>query len=270
MSKSVRIVLSGSGILYPLHAGALQALTEEGYQIEAITGVSGGAIVGSAVASGYTPGKELNELILDTMPTPNDLLDPNWLGLWNWGLYSGDRILGKFREHLTPTFENLHPPLKVTTVNVDKMGDRSRRYSVFSTEHTPAMDLPLAVRASMCFPFVFEPVRIHGDRHVDGGVASMYPIDIWGEGEDVIGFHIRGGGPDTKPGKGICGLLEYAGALLDTMLHSINREHIEDAQFAKTVVLNTHHSPLYLDMTRDEAAKLIESGRRMTLQRLDT
>lgn len=260
----MNIVLSGTGIQYPLHAGALWALVEEGVSIDKILGVSGGAIVGGAVASGYRPGQQLNNLILDTMPGPNDLLDPHWLPFWRWGLYKGDAILEQFQKHMVEDFEDADIPFHAVTVNIDSPAV----YSVFGPEHDTSTTIPKAVRASMTFPFVFEPIEINGDRHVDGGVAANFPVDFYGKGEDVIGFHVTGQFTGVDAPEGWGGLLEYGQYLAATMMRATNREYIEDAMYARIIELDSPVGVLDLQLSRQNAAQMIRRGHRMTKEAL--
>lgn len=255
----MKVVLSGSGIQYPLHAGALWALVDEGYTIDKILGVSGGAIVGGAVASGYTPGKELNNLILDTLPGPNDLLDPHCIPFWRLGYYKGDRILEKFHENMVTSFEDTDIPLHVLTVNID----RKKLNSVFGPGYQTHTNLPRAVRASMTFPFVFEPVKIAGDRHIDGGVSSHFPIDFY-DG-DVVGFRVSAG-PSKKSNPS--GMLEYGQHLVSTMIRSSNREHIEDALHARVVELRSDTGVLDLQIDRSQASAMIHHAYQHTREKL--
>ena len=253
----MKVVLSGSGIQYPMHAGALQALVEEGYSIDKIIGVSGGAIVGGAVASGYEPGEKLNNLILDTLPGPNDLLDPHWLPFWNWGLYKGDAILERFQYFMEGSFRNTSIPFHAVTVNIDS----EEVYSIFGPGHRMDATVPKAVRASMTYPFVFEPVKIDGDRHIDGGVAANFPVDFYGKGKDVVGFHVTGGFGGVDAPKGWAGLLDYGKYLMGTMLRASNREHIEDAMHARVVELSAPNvGVLDLNIGRKKARRMIKIG----------
>lgn len=256
--KSIKIVLSGSGTLYPLHVGALNYLTDEGYEIESITGVSGGAIVAAAFASGYK-GEDLVNLVLETLPSKNKLIDWNWCPFRNWGLIKGNRIETKMRSLFKPTFGDTEIPLKVFACNIDNKdttyGDPL--YTVFSSIQTPTQDIASAVRASMSIPLVFNPKVINGHRYIDGGVAANFPVSIYGnEGEGVVGFHVRGDKDFSEPKS----LSEYIRTVIDIMMGSINREHINDAQWAKTVLLNTTTGNLNFKMTEEDALALIEEG----------
>lgn len=253
MSKpGIKVVLSGSGLLYPIHVGAIVRL-QESFEIEEVAGISGGAIVAALVASGKS-GQELLDLVLDNMPGDHlNLIDPAWFPPSSWGLIKGKRLLAKFREMMVPTFGNTEIPLTVGTTNIDK-----RLPVMFSSEDTPEADLPLAVRASMSFPFAFAPVLIDGDRYVDGGLGASFPLDIFGSGEDVIGVKIV---PQMKRGyHKVDNLIEFAFANIQTMMGAIDREHIEDAVFARFVRIETDANAANLFMRRNEAGTLAQLG----------
>lgn len=258
--KSLKLVLSGSGTLYPLHVGALNCLIDHGYDITHVTGVSGGAIVASAFASGYK-GKDLENLVLDTLPAPNNLVDITFCPLVRWGVIKGNKIEKEMRKHFKPSFAETEIPLKVFAVNIDFEGNYGDPlYTVFGTEETPDQDIAEAVRASIAIPYVFTPKVIKGHRYIDGGVASNFPLSIYGEGEGVLGFHVRGETSYAKP----TNVASYAMTLVRIMMESINREHIESAQFARTVVLKSDAEGLNTRMTKEEAQALIEEGYNQT------
>ena len=263
--KKIKLVLSGSGTLYPLHVGAVNCLHRAGYEIEAITGVSGGSIVAAALASGYQPGKELTDLVLDNLPGPNKLIDYTLCPLWHWGLIKGDRLHAKFSELMPTSLEETTIPLRVVAVNIDEKGNYDDPiYTVFGTEETPEISVADAVRASISIPGIFRPVNIGGHRYVDGGVAASFPLDIYGEGKDVIGLHVRGNRNYANPN----GIIDYVRAIIQIMLESVNREYVEDATWARTIVLRSPTTALNLYMARDEAEHLIEIGYRQAEDQL--
>lgn len=246
----IKVVLSGSGLLYPLHAGAMARLTEE-YEVEEIAGVSGGSIIASLIAGGHT-SESILDIVLSTAPGDNlGLLDFSWFPPASWGLIKGNKFLQVFRKHMPRTFADTEIPLHVGTVNIDR-----REEVVFSTSETPEADLPLAVRASVSVPFAFTPVKIEGERYVDGGVAASFPVDIFGSGEDVVGLRVKSN-PQKEP---VGNLLEYGFAVLGTMMGAIDKEHIEDAVFARTVILKTQESPANIFMTKKDVRALYTHG----------
>lgn len=252
MKTPIKVVLSGSGLLYPIHAGAIARIRED-YEIVEIAGISGGSIIGAMVASGYSDVEILHH-VLATSPGDNlGLLDLSLTPWWSWGVIKGNKFLAQFRSLFPATFRETKIPLIVGTVNLDK-----RAEVLFSTQHTPDMDLPLAVRASMSFPFGFCPVKIDGDRYVDGGVAASFPLDIFGSGKDVIGVKISAKVPPGS--RRIKNLLDYGFAMIDTMMSAADKEHIEDAVFARFIRVETSHSNANIFMKKEDAQKLYEEG----------
>lgn len=62
-------------------------------------------------------------------------------------------------------------------------------------------DLADAVRASMSFPMVFQPIEVDSMLLFDGGLYDVYPVDVMMRDfnpDRVIGVNVSS--PDTKPG----------------------------------------------------------------------
>lgn len=261
LSQEVKVVLSGSGSVYPAHVGALEALVYSGRRVSRICGVSGGAVVASAFGAGYTAGdRALRRLILQTLPSEQKLIDWSWWPFNGYGLIKGNRILEMLRRILPPTFKELKLPVDVVVVDLE-----AKEHVVFNPETTPEADLPLVVRASMSIPLVFSYVEMQQRLFVDGGVAANFPLDIYGTGEDVIGFRVRHEGE----GKPINGFVDYIINVVDTMLEASVREHMEDAVFARTVNLKTKGSGLNFNLTRQEVERLMDEARDQTKEALE-
>ena len=64
-TKNIQVALSGSGFLLPAHVGALQAIEGAGYQVSALGGTSGGAIV-AAIYAVQRKANALADLVLTT------------------------------------------------------------------------------------------------------------------------------------------------------------------------------------------------------------
>ena len=70
-------------------------------------------------------------------------------------------------------FEDLDAELMITAVNVDT-GTRV----VFGETGVRDVPIPTAIQASAAIPLVFQPVRIHGQDFVDGGIEDNVPVDV--------------------------------------------------------------------------------------------
>ena len=197
----VGLVLSGGGAKGIAHIGVIQAFEENGIPIDYVTGTSMGAIVGSLYASGFTPA-EMIELIAS--PGFND---------WSKGKINPDYVYYFLQEAQNPSFVNFNLGKDSTTVksvlpnsliNPIPMnmafpeiysrytaqcgGDFACLFVPFScvtsnvyAKHKVVLSsgsLADAVRMSMSFPMVFEPIRLNGVPMYDGGIYDNYPVDV--------------------------------------------------------------------------------------------
>ena len=109
--RKIGLVLGGGGARGVAHLGVVKALSELGYEPDAIAGCSMGAIVGAMVCKGMVPD-EVISAFQDVQA--HDLLDFGAMG----GIIGGKRIEKKIAEYVPETFEELKIPLKVTAVDV--------------------------------------------------------------------------------------------------------------------------------------------------------
>lgn len=249
----IKLVLSGSGVLYPVHVGAIQCLVQNGYEIEEVCGVSGGAIVAAAIASGYQPNAELVQLIKQTLPGKNDLIDVSlWSLFTQWGLIKGDKIEQMFERYFVKTLAEAKIPLKIAVTNVN----RGTSEFLTSTSH-PELSVSRAVRASMAIPFVFCPVKLGKDTFVDGGWVSNFPLDVFGGAANVVGLRFAA---SDKTHKKIASIKDYIPALINTSIEANMKEDIEDAGKARIVKLKTKHKNLNFGISDADVDEMIGEG----------
>jgi NTE family protein len=159
--RKVGLVLGGGGARGIAHLGAIKALAELGYEPDAIAGCSMGAVVGSMVASGMSPGE-----VIDAFRSlqAHELLDFGAMG----GIIGGKRIEKKIAEYVPDTFEELKVPLKVTAVDVQT----GRLVILGKGELVPAL------RASSSLPGILSPTVHEGRTFIDGGLLNNLPTDV--------------------------------------------------------------------------------------------
>ena len=161
--RSVSLVLGSGGARGLAHIGVIHWLEEHGYEIQAISGSSMGALIGGIYAAGkldiytrWVSALRQRDVIR--------LLDINFSGA---GLFSGDRIIHTLKDLLGDAYiENL--PIVFTAVATDLDNGREvwfRKGSLFD-----------AIRASISIPSVFTPVHYQGHLLVDGGLSNPVPI----------------------------------------------------------------------------------------------
>ncbi|RMA97789.1 patatin-like phospholipase family protein [Hydrogenothermus marinus] len=173
----ISLVLSGGAVRGLAHIGVLKALEEENIEIEAISGVSAGAIIGSLYASGYK-ANQLEEIALKE----------NFL---KWfkpsktfkSLFSLENLERFLKNHIKEEkIENLPTKLFVTTTDLNygkfRIWEKGNLYKI--------------VRASSSIPFFFEPVEIDGRQHVDGGVTNNLPVEPFiGRADFIIAVDVN-------------------------------------------------------------------------------
>lgn len=250
--KSIKIVLSGSGSLYPGHAGAIARLAEHGCVFEEMVTTSGGSIVGAGLASGYRPG-ELLSLIKQTLPSTNKLLDPSIFSLiTKWGFIKGDRIQRMLESKLVKTLGSVKIPLHIVTTNLSKGGAH-----IFSNSTSPAMSLALAVRASISLPGIFVPIKLDDELYIDGGVTANFMIHMFPDANNVIG--IRFTSAQAKNRK-IRTLLDFITAIVDSMINSNTELRMSKAYDPKIITIDSKYNNLNINMSEAECVKIYREG----------
>lgn len=198
--QKIGVVLSGGGATGFAHIGVLQALEEKGIPIDYITGTSAGALIGSLYAAGWSPSEikeyctredfllmamgklrpsqeyyskenepnssmftfrfSLDSLINKSLPTNfnnSTFLDFEMM-----------RILGTTGEAYGNDFDQLFVPFRCLASDIV-----SKENVIFRNGN-----LNEAVRASMTYPFYFQPLRVNGRLLFDGGLYNNFPGDV--------------------------------------------------------------------------------------------
>ena len=224
-SQSLGLVLSGGGAKGIAHIGVIRALEENDIPIDYVAGTSMGAIVGGLYAAGYTPDEmlqfitsrafsywstgQIDEKLTyyfsrpDATPAllsvnlgerdstksgsilPSSLISPLPMNFAFMELFSA------YTAQCEGNFDNLFVPYRCVASDVyNKRKIVCRRGSLGD-----------AIRASMSFPLVFQPIRIDGVLVYDGGVYDNFPVDVMQEDffpSFMIGVDVSS--PDSKTG----------------------------------------------------------------------
>ncbi len=252
--KDIKLILSGSGALYPVHLGAIIRLRELGYNITEIAGTSGGAIVAAVVACGYS-NKELLDIVKESWPNKHGLIKPSlWNLFFKWGLIDGEPLEKLLDKYLVNYFKQTKIPLHVVTTK-----PRHRQNVVFSSVNTPEMNLAKAVRASLSIPVVFTPTTINGFKYVDGGVGANFVLDLFGNREDVLGLRFVSRAEEQKAEND--SLLGFLFDNVETLIEASTREHVDDATKARIIFLESKYKGLKFDITDSDIDAMVTEGR---------
>lgn len=222
--QSVGLVLSGGGAKGIAHIGVIKALEENDIPIDYVAGTSMGAIVGALYAMGYTPEQMMQ------------LIESKEFSYWSTGQIDEKLIYNFFKREPSPAMltipisrsdstqaSSLLPtsminPLPMNFAFMDLFsaytaqcgGDFNKLFVPFRcvasnvyAKHKIVCrsgSLGDAVRASMSFPTVFQPIEMDGVLVYDGGIYDNFPVDVMREDfapSIMIGSDVSS--PEDKP-----------------------------------------------------------------------
>lgn len=161
--KKYVLVLSGGGAKGLYTCGVLKAIEKCGLksQIEAVYGVSAGALIGAFWLSGWSAEEILEKFLAsDLFSMKNIALPPKF------SLLRTTIIENLLDRDVKDTFEELELPLYVGASDVWKP-----EFRLFSTG-----EIKRPVLASLAIPGIFPAVEYDGGMLVDGGVMCNFPL----------------------------------------------------------------------------------------------
>lgn len=177
-------MLGSGGARGYAHIGALQVISERGYDVVAISGTSMGALVGGLYASGHL--EEYTTWVTGLRQL--DILRLVDLSLSSGGAIRGEKVFAVVRELLGDTLiEDL--PIAYTAVATDLLAQREVWF-----QDGPLAD---AIRASVAIPSLFTPVVTANQLLVDGALMNPVPIlpTLSAQADYTIAVHLSG---DTR------------------------------------------------------------------------
>ncbi len=204
--KEVKIglVLSGGGAKGFAHIGVLKEIEKAGIELDYIGGTSMGAIIGGLFAAGYTTS-QLEEIVLKTdflaiLQDVNSRESKPFFEKENGDKYIVTLPVAKGKIELPKGFSKGQNMLNLLTqllTPVNTISDFSKLPIPFFCIATNAVtgkqvllekgSLPLSLRASGSFPTLLNPVEIHGELLIDGGIANNLPADVMSaKGMDIV------------------------------------------------------------------------------------
>jgi len=158
------LALGGGGARGLAHAGVLDVLDRAGLRPVAVAGTSMGALIGALYAAGIKPARMGETLDLLDL---KGVVSVTAINLGPESVLTGDRFEARLRNVVPATFSDRRLPFSCVATDL-VTGER-----VVMTDG----DLPLALRASMSIPVMYEPVRREGRLLVDGGVVDPVPVE---------------------------------------------------------------------------------------------
>ena len=257
--ETINIVFGGSGTNYPAYIGAYKALYEAliatgKCEIGELAGTSGGAIIAALIACGYDRPEELERVVTEILP--KDIIDWSWNPFYRWGLIKGKKFRKKLSSMLREDLpgSSLKYPLKIVVTNVDK--EQGEVIDCLTTD----MPLSSVVYASACFPIVFSPVVIKGEKYIDGGLSNNLPVNVVDDNNQNTTYAFRIKQEDIPPKK-VKNVKEYLFRMLNILLKELTRAHLEDLQpFTKIYSAVGHPNGMNLWLTEEDVHDMIEKN----------
>ena len=275
-----RITLSGGGIKGLAHIGALEVLAERGYlgAVKEYIGISAGALCAFALCVGTTLS-ELRMLIsvLDFGVIRD--IEPEAILSFSevLGLDTGANVEKLLRAILRA--KGLSPTLTFSELAAAKKGPALRVFATdlnacevceFSASVTPNVSVCVALRASICIPIYFQPVRHPETGHylVDGGLVNHSPFKFLTADEQDTTLSITFS-DDHKPKEEIGGLPEYLIQLYYSIQYHANRELTRRKEERMIFIKAGHINSLHFEMDHDARLAVLEAGRASAVEFLE-
>ncbi|MGA2715324.1 MAG: patatin-like phospholipase family protein [Bryobacteraceae bacterium] len=146
------------------HVGVLRVLERENIPLHCITGVSAGAIVAAAYASGATTDE------ISAIGSAMRFGDVARWSISKLGFAGSERMIAFLRKLLKKwRFEDMRIPLGVIATDL-----RSGKPVPFR-DHG---DVTPAIRASCSYPGLFRPFELDGRMYVDGSITIEVPVQL--------------------------------------------------------------------------------------------
>ncbi len=157
----ISLALSGGAARGAFHLGAIEALLEKGYKIEAISGSSIGAIIGASLASGVSPKEQLH---IYKSKEFRKIFKMNFFKGSLVKIDKGQEIVKK----IVPikNLEDAKIKLYITTIDLF-----SGKIVVFDRGNAKK----IVLGSSALIP-LFKPVKYKNYRLADGGIMDNLPV----------------------------------------------------------------------------------------------
>lgn len=219
------VVGSGTGANYPITAGALYRLLEDGLEPRSLTGTSGSTIPFAFLAGGGDI-KEFLKIAKDFIPSK--LIKPNFWYPVIPGLFNLDKVEKQIKKYIPETYGECKIPLITISTDTD-----TGEAVILSSKNTPKVSLSKGIQSSVSVPWVFKHVQLDNRRLVDGGIVNNFAIDL-PELPGAIGIRVISNKSEMKPWKWWA---SYSWNMIDTMLRVIEQKHIEKGIWNKAKIL---------------------------------
>ena len=232
------IVIGGGGIKGCVITGALEAMDTfcNINRIKYIIGSSAGGVIGLLLSLNFTP-KEMSSIFLNI-----NLIDYREIKVSNlikhFGVDDGKKIIrlikaiilqkwNRYNFTFKELFELTGKTLILTGSNISK-----NKIVYFSRYTYPSMLILDALRITIGYPVLYQPIKLNGDYHIDGAALDNYPMGYFKNVKRKIGISL-----ETVQNKGenvynITNIINYSSAVIFSIVdryHRMRRDKYKDS-----------------------------------------
>jgi len=232
------IVIGGGGIKGCVITGALEAMDTffNINRIKYIIGSSAGGVIGLLLSLNFTP-KEMSSIFLNI-----NLIDYREIKVSNlikhFGVDDGKKLIRLIKAIILQkwtrynfTFKEL---FKLTGKTLILTGSNiSKNKIVYFSRYTyPSMLILDALRITIGYPVLYQPIKLNGDYHIDGAALDNYPMGYFKNVKRKIGISL-----ETVQNKGenvynITNIINYSSAVIFSIVdryHRMRRDKYKDS-----------------------------------------
>jgi NTE family protein len=269
-----RLLFSGGGIRVVSYVGVLRVLNEMQFldHVQEFCGVSAGGLVALMLALGYKMSVlerfcfEYNFGNVRSIESENPFQI-----LETFGIDSGENLevlIHKILHHKgfqpNATFQDLKSSGRTKSLRLWASDIQLLKPVEFSANATPTISIAFALRASMCIPIYFIPLK-HPETNtylVDGGVFDNYPIHYLTEQEasETLGVVFE----HSKTPIEIHELPEFIGAITSGYYRPSYQKLLEHYKDRTIVLPCAEFSSLHFEASVHERETLVDIGYRAT------
>ncbi len=232
------IVIGGGGIKGCVITGALEAMDTffNINRIKYIIGSSAGGVIGLLLSLNFTP-TEMSSIFLNI-----NLIDYREIKVSNlikhFGVDDGKKLIRLIKAIILQkwnrynfTFKEL---FKLTGKTLILTGSNiSKNKIVYFSRYTyPNMLILDALRITIGYPVLYQPIKLNGDYHIDGAALDNYPMGYFKNVKRKIGISL-----ETVQNKGenvynITNIINYSSAVIFSIVdryHRMRRDKYKDS-----------------------------------------
>ncbi|HWY37717.1 MAG TPA: patatin-like phospholipase family protein, partial [Bacteroidia bacterium] len=281
-AQKVGVVLSGGGAGGACHVGVLKALEENNIPIDYIVGTSVGSLIGALYASGYSPG-EIEKIVTSEKFT--QLLKGETEKRYRYYYFKKDDDASwiTLKVSFDSSIVTNIPTNFINSVSIDySMAEFFTRHASASAGNFDSLLVPFrcvasdvemkkpvvfnhgalnqAVRASMTYPFYFDPISVDGKVLFDGGLYDNFPADVMSSDfkpDYIVGSVVTALNPKIREGDVYAQIRNMLVYNPDFSLHNTNG-----------IILTPWSGVGTFDFS--SAKRLIDSGYVATLRQIDS